>query len=277
MSAITNRVYSSGSLIRSFSTCNRNHPSSLIAIRRAPHFSPVNSTFSLSKKKTTTTSTPRSAARITFHLSLSQTRAQSTTSKMPSSLKVGDTIPSGTFSYIPYTPELSSPTVCGNAIDLKTDAWKGKKIVLFGVPAVDDDDMADSFYLPALVPTTLCDAGAFTKSCSTNHLPGYIKKAGEVKAKGIDGIYCIASNDAFVMSGWGRLLGSHEHVEMISDSSLKWLEQAGLTVDLSSHGLGKRGTRFALVLDDLKVTYVGVEESAGSVTVSSVDAVLPKL
>ncbi|PLW12734.1 hypothetical protein PCANC_10450 [Puccinia coronata f. sp. avenae] len=253
MSAITNRVYSSGSLIRSFSTCNRNHPSSLIAIRRAPHFSPVNSTFSLSKKKTTTTSTPRSAARITFHLSLSQTRAQSTTSKMPSSLKVGDTIPSGTFSYIPYTPELSSPTVCGNAIDLKTDAWKGKKIVLFGVP------------------------GAFTKSCSTNHLPGYIKKAGEVKAKGIDGIYCIASNDAFVMSGWGRLLGSHEHVEMISDSSLKWLEQAGLTVDLSSHGLGKRGTRFALVLDDLKVTYVGVEESAGSVTVSSVDAVLPKL
>lgn len=172
---------------------------------------------------------------------------------MPGSLKVGDTIPSGTFSYIPYTPELSSPTVCGNAIDLKTDAWKGKKIVLFGVP------------------------GAFTKSCSTNHLPGYIKKAGEVKAKGIDGIYCIASNDAFVMSGWGRLLGSHEHVEMISDSSLKWLEQAGLTVDLSSHGLGKRGTRFALVLDDLKVTYVGVEESAGSVTVSSVDAVLPKL
>ncbi|EFP74920.2 hypothetical protein PGT21_025696 [Puccinia graminis f. sp. tritici] len=183
-----------------------------------------------------------------------QTRAQSTTTsskKMP--LKVGDTIPSGTFSYIPYTPELSSPTVCGNAIDLKTDQWKGKKIVLFGVP------------------------GAFTKTCSANHLPAYVKKAGELKSKGISGIYCIASNDAFVMSGWGRLLGSNEHVEMISDSTLKWLEEAGLTVDLSAHGLGKRGTRFALVIDDLKVTYVGIEESPGSVSVSGVDAVLPKL
>ncbi|KAH9459266.1 hypothetical protein Pst134EA_019420 [Puccinia striiformis f. sp. tritici] len=187
-----------------------------------------------------------------FNTRRSQSTA-TTSTKMAGSLKVGDTIPSGTFSYIPYTPELSSPTVCGNAIDLKSDQWKGKKIVLFGVP------------------------GAFTKTCSANHLPAYIKKADELKSKGISGIYCIASNDAFVMSGWGRLLGSNEHVEMISDSTLKWLEEAGLTVDLTAHGLGKRGTRFALVIDDLKVTYVGIEESPGSVSVSGVDAVLPKL
>jgi len=200
--------------------------------------------------------TPPSASTIRCPpLSCFQAKAQYTTAtkNMPATLKVGDSIPSGTFSYIPYTPELSSPTVCGNAIDLKTDHWKQKKIVLFGVP------------------------GAFTKSCSNNHLPGYIQKAKELKSKGISGIYCIASNDPFVMSGWGRLHGSNEHVEMISDSTFKWLDEAGLTADLSSHGLGKRANRFALVLDDLKVTYVGIEEAAGSVTVSGVEAVLSKL
>lgn len=172
---------------------------------------------------------------------------------MPATLKTGDTIPSGHFKYIPFSPELASPTVCGNPIDLKTDAWKGKKVVLIGVP------------------------GAFTKTCSNNHLPGFIEKAGDIKSKGVSGIYCIASNDAHVMSGWGRLLGSNEHVEMISDASFEWLEAAGLTTDLSSHDLGKRASRFALIIDDLKATYVGVEERASSVSSSGVEAVLAKL
>ncbi|KNZ58294.1 hypothetical protein VP01_195g10 [Puccinia sorghi] len=227
---------SSRSLIRSFTTST----ASLLTQAKLS-IKPVNKPLSF------TTST---ASTIRCHPLCFQAKAQYTTNSknMPDSLKVGDSIPSGTLSYIPYTPELSSPTVCGNAIDLKTDHWKGKKIVLFGVPA-----------------------------CSNNHLPGYIQKAKELKSKGISGIYCIASNDPFVMSGWGRLHGSNEHVEMISDSTLKWLEEAGLTVDLSSHGLGKRANRFALVLDDLKVTYVGIEEAAGSVTVSGAEAVLSKL
>ncbi|CAH7678641.1 Redoxin [Phakopsora pachyrhizi] len=165
----------------------------------------------------------------------------------------GDTIPSGTFSYVPYSPELSSAAVCGVPTKLNTDDWKGKKIVLFGVP------------------------GAFTKSCSVNHLPHYIKKAPELKSKGVSSIYCISANDAFVISAWGRLHGTNEHIEMLSDWSLEWLEKAGLAIDLSSNGLGKRGTRFALIIDDLKVKYVGIEPAPGSVTVSGVDSVLAKL
>ncbi|MBW0463413.1 hypothetical protein O181_003128 [Austropuccinia psidii MF-1] len=157
-------------------------------------------------------------------------------------LKVGDTIPSGQFTYIPYTPELSSPTVCGNPVGLKTDDWKSKKIILFGVP------------------------GAFTKVCSVNHLPPYIEKAPAIKAKGVDKIYCIATNDAFVMSGWGRTYGSNEHVEMLSDWTLKWLDQAGLSVDLTANGLGKRSARFAMIIDDLKVTHISVESQPGGVS-----------
>lgn len=196
---------------------------------------------------------PPSSSLVAHHHPIAA-RPYATTSAMSSTpLKVGDSIPSGAFRYIPYSPELSSPTACGNPITLKTDEWKGKKIVLFGIP------------------------GAFTKSCSANHLPGYVQKAKEIKSKGVSGIYCIASNDAYVMSGWGRTLGSNEHVEMISDISLEWLEAAGLTVDLSANGLGKRAARFALVIDDLKVTYVGIEEQAGNVSVSGADAVIAKL
>lgn len=168
-------------------------------------------------------------------------------------ISVGDTIPSATFKYIPYSPELESSSTCGNAINLKTDEWKGKKVVVFGVP------------------------GAFTKSCSISHLPSFISKASEIKSKGVSEIYCVATNDAYVMSGWGRFSKSADKVQMISDVDLKWLEPAGLTIDLSDHGLGTRANRFALIIDDLKVTYVGVEKSAGEVSVSGADAVLPKL
>ncbi|KAG0142627.1 hypothetical protein CROQUDRAFT_662342 [Cronartium quercuum f. sp. fusiforme G11] len=168
-------------------------------------------------------------------------------------LSVGDTIPSGTFSYIPYSPELDSPNACGIPIKLNTDEWKGKKIVLFGLP------------------------GAFTKSCSANHLPSFIEKANEIKAKGVSEIYCLATNDPYVMSGWGRYNKSADKVQLISDADLKWLKPAGLTIDLTSHGLGVRSNRFALIIDDLKVAYIGVEASAGEVSVSGAGAVLPKL
>ncbi|KAK4705109.1 alkyl hydroperoxide reductase 1, partial [Phenoliferia sp. Uapishka_3] len=167
-------------------------------------------------------------------------------------IQVGDTIPKGEFGLVEYTPELEDASVCGMPSKLSTDSWKGKKIVVFGVP------------------------GAFTPTCSVNHLPPYLEKFDEIKAKGVDAVYCIASNDVFVMSAWGRVLKTGAKVQCISDSSLAWLDAAGLSQDLSHVGFGKRASRFAAVIDDLKVTYIGVETDGG-VGPSGVDAVLAKL
>ncbi|EGG11195.1 uncharacterized protein MELLADRAFT_92335 [Melampsora larici-populina 98AG31] len=134
-------------------------------------------------------------------------------------------------------------------------------------------NLGDLFLIPADRKVVVFGLPA----CSISHLPGFISKASEIKSKGVSEIYCLATNDAYVMSGWGRFTKSGDQVQMISDTDLKWLEPAGLTIDLSDHGLGTRANRFALIIDDLKVTYVGVEKSAGDVSVSGADAVLPKL
>ncbi|KAG5652145.1 hypothetical protein H0H81_006128 [Sphagnurus paluster] len=148
-----------------------------------------------------------------------------------SSLKVGDTLPEGTFSYIPYTPELDNSLACGVPIKLSTNEWKGKKVVLFSVP------------------------GAFTPTCHAKHLPGYIEKYDEFKAKGVDVIAVLASNDAFVMSGWGRFEGLKDKILTLSDNGAEWSKSLGLTMEFA--GL-TRTSRYAIVIDDLKVTYFEV-------------------
>ncbi|KAM0751607.1 Redoxin [Meredithblackwellia eburnea MCA 4105] len=165
---------------------------------------------------------------------------------------VGDVIPSGEFGVVPWSPELEDAAVCGVPSKVSTDSWKGKKIVLFGVP------------------------GAFTPTCTANHLPPYIEAYEQFKSKGVDAIYCVASNDTFVMSAWGRVLKTTDKVTTISDSTLAWLDAADLSQDLSKVGFGKRAKRFALVIDDLKVTYVGIESGPG-VGPSGAEAVLAKL
>ncbi|ORY57998.1 Redoxin [Leucosporidium creatinivorum] len=167
-------------------------------------------------------------------------------------IEVGQTIPEGTFAYVEYSPELEDPSVCGKPGQIKTSQWAGKKVVVFGVP------------------------GAFTPTCSENHLPPYVQAYDQFKAKGVDAIYCIASNDVFVMSAWGRALHTTDKVTTIADSSLAWLKAAGLTQDLSHVGFGERSARFAAIIDDLKVTYIGIE-SGGGVSASGADAVLAKL
>lgn len=97
----------------------------------------------------------------------------------------------------------------------------------------------------------------FPSHRTENHLPPYIKAYDEFKAKGVDAIYCLASNDVFVMSAWGRSLHTADKVTTIADSSLAWLKATGLTQDLSHVGFGERAKRFALVVDDLKVSSVG--------------------
>ncbi|KAH8925266.1 Redoxin [Atractiella rhizophila] len=169
-------------------------------------------------------------------------------------LKVGDTIPEGVFPYIPYDEALEDSRACGMPSRLKTEQWKGKKIVLIGLP------------------------GAFTRTCSGNHLPPYIEKAEEFKKKGVDQIYAIASNDLFVMSGFGRFNKAGPAVEMLSDPDARWAKEAGLSVDLSAVGLPNlRLQRFTLVIDDLIVKEIGIEENGNQVTSSSADAILAKL
>jgi len=171
---------------------------------------------------------------------------------MAPTIKVGDTIPKGTFSYVAYTPELDSHLACGIPSPLSTDEWKGKKVVLFSVP------------------------GAFTPTCHVNHLPPYIEKYDEFKAKGVDTIAVVAANDPFVMSGWGRVEGVKDKILCLSDTNAEWSKSLGLSLDLTARGMGVRTARYAIIIDDLVVKYVDVEPGPG-VTVSGAEAVLSKL
>ncbi|KAI0791032.1 1-Cys peroxiredoxin isozyme [Abortiporus biennis] len=166
-------------------------------------------------------------------------------------LKVGDTIPAGTFKYIPYTPE-ESIAACGIPQALSTDSWKGKKVVLFSVP------------------------GAFTPTCHVTHLPGFLAKADEIKAKGVDVLAVVAANDPFVMSGWAKALGLKDKILALSDTGAAWSASIGLSKDLSARGMGTRTARYALIIDDLVIKYIELEPAAG-VTVSGADAVLKAL
>ncbi|KIJ56335.1 hypothetical protein M422DRAFT_239558 [Sphaerobolus stellatus SS14] len=163
-------------------------------------------------------------------------------------VQVGDTIPSYSFSYVPYSKDLEDHAVCGVPIKLNTDEWKGKVVVLVSVP------------------------GAFTPGCHVTHVPPYVARAKEIKAKGIDVIAFVAANDPFVMSAWGRVVGAQEDIIFLSDPNAEFASKLGLSLDLSAHGFGLRTGRFAIVIDDLKVKYIG--HDAGEIKASTADAVL---
>ncbi len=129
--------------------------------------------------------------------------------------------------------------------------FAGKKVALFSVP------------------------GAFTPTCSARHLPGYVDKAADLKAKGIDEIVATAVNDAFVMGAWNKASGS-EDITMLADGNGSFAEAVGLTMDGSGFGLGKRGQRYSMVIEDGVVTQLNVE-APGDFSVSSADYMLEKL
>lgn len=131
------------------------------------------------------------------------------------------------------------------------DYFKGKKVALFSVP------------------------GAFTPTCSAKHLPGYVEKAAELKAKGVDEIVCTAVNDPFVMGAWGKANGSSD-VTMLADGNGEFAEALGLTMDGSGFGLGKRGQRFSMIVNDGAVEQLNVE-APGDFKVSSADHMLGQL
>ncbi|KAF8066551.1 1-Cys peroxiredoxin isozyme [Lyophyllum atratum] len=188
---------------------------------------------------------------------------------MPS-LKVGDTLPEGTFTYVPYTPELENNLACGVPIELSTNAWKGKKVVLFSVPGAFTVSLTSDTGVSQLIIFRIASR---QPTCHAKHLPPYIEKYDEFKAKGVDEIAVLASNDAFVMSGWGRFEGVKDKILTLSDAGAKWSKSLGLSIE---HGGITRTARYAIILDDLKVVYFEVEPAPG-VTVSGAEAVLGKL
>jgi peroxiredoxin len=136
---------------------------------------------------------------------------------------------------------------------LRTGDVLGKgKVVLFAVP------------------------GAFTPTCSDHHLPGFVQRAEDLKAKGVDTIACISVNDAFVMGAWGRDRNVGSSVLMLADGNGAFTDAVGLELDGSAFGLGQRSQRYALVIDDGIVTRVLVEPKGG-LDVSSADSVLAAL
>jgi peroxiredoxin len=133
-----------------------------------------------------------------------------------------------------------------------TDVLGSGRVVLIGVP------------------------GAFTPTCNDYHLPGFVLRAEELSAKGVDTIACVAVNDAWVMGAWGRALGAEGKVLMLADGNGDFTAEMGLSYDLSVVGFGTRSRRYAAILDDGVVTDLAVEQGR-AVDASSVESVLAKL
>ena len=132
------------------------------------------------------------------------------------------------------------------------DLFGGKKVVLFSVP------------------------GAFTPTCSMNHVPGFVDHADEILAKGVDTIACMAVNDIFVMDAWGKDRSVGDKISMLADGNGEYASALGLEMDASGFGMGMRGQRFAIIVDDGVATHVAVEEP-GKFEVSSAESVLANL
>ena len=150
-----------------------------------------------------------------------------------------------------FRSKLTKATADGPDQVQSSDYFKGKRVALFSVP------------------------GAFTPTCSAKHLPGFVEKAAELKAKGIDEIACTAVNDAFVMGAWNKDSGSSD-ITMLADGNGDFAEAVGLTMDGSGFGMGKRGQRFSMVVNDGVVEQINVE-APGDFRVSSAEHMLGQL
>ena len=158
-------------------------------------------------------------------------------------IKQGDKMPAGTFK----TMTKDGPQ------NLTTDQlFAGKKVVLFSVP------------------------GAFTPTCDAKHLPGFLQHAAALKAKGVDTIACMAVNDVFVMNAWGKASNVGDKVLMLADGNAAYAKALGLELDASGFGMGIRGQRFAIVVDNGVASKVLVE-GPGEFKVSSAEHVLSVL
>jgi peroxiredoxin len=143
-------------------------------------------------------------------------------------IKVGDSIPPGKFTVMGAD---------GPAERTTADVFNGKKVALFAVP------------------------GAYTPTCHKNHMPGFVDRIDELKAKGIDTIACTAVNDVFVLDNWSKDTGASGRIDMLADGSGDFAKALGLDIDLSAFGLGVRSKRYAMLVDNGVVKVLNVEDS----------------
>ena len=157
-------------------------------------------------------------------------------------ISIGDKIPAGT---------LIKATEAGPSPVSTEEYFAGRRVALFSVP------------------------GAFTPTCSAKHLPGFVTKADDFRAKGIDEIACTAVNDAFVMGAWGKA-GGADSITMLADGNAEFVTSLGLTMDGKKFGMGTRGQRFSMIVNDGTVEQLNVE-AGGEFRVSAAEYLLEQL
>ena len=166
-------------------------------------------------------------------------------------IQVNEVLPSGQLIECEEFDPANGCPINPKTIDPANEA-KDKCIVIFGVP------------------------GAFTTTCSLKHLPGFVSHFNALKGKGVDQIWCLSVNDHFVMAAWGREQNAIGKVRMMADGSAEYSRKLGLDRDLTPNGMGIRCRRFAMIVQNGTVTYLGIEES-GKFEVSSAEAILAKV
>ena len=162
-------------------------------------------------------------------------------------LKVGDKLPAGNLSEF-IEIEGNGCSLGPNTFDIEKEA-AGKTIAVFGLP------------------------GAFTPTCSAKHVPGYVEKAEAFRAAGVDEIWCVSVNDPFVMGAWGRDQQTTGKVRMMADGSAEFAKATGLTLDLTSRGMGLRSNRYSMLVADGVVRSLNVE-GPGKFEVSDAETLL---
>jgi len=159
-------------------------------------------------------------------------------------IKVGDRLPNATFRIM--TPDGPKPK--------STDeVFKGKKVVLFAVP------------------------GAFTPTCSKNHLPGFVKNADAIRGKGVDAIAVTSVNDPFVQDAWKKQSDPDNKIEFLADGSADFAKALGLELDASANGLGIRSKRYSMIVEDGVVKSLNIEDAPGKADISGADALIKLL
>jgi peroxiredoxin len=165
-------------------------------------------------------------------------------------IQVGDSLPDVTLQEYSEV-EGNGCSIGPNPVKVK-DATAGKTIAVFGLP------------------------GAFTPTCSAKHVPGYVQKFDELKKAGVDEIWCVSVNDAFVMGAWARDQKSAGKVRMLADGSAEFAKATGLTLDLTGRGMGVRSTRYSMLVKDGKVKALNIE-GPGKFEVSDADTLLKQV
>jgi len=166
-------------------------------------------------------------------------------------IKVGDRLPDGKLS---EATEFNEAAGCPlNPYDISVAAaTKGKKIAIFALP------------------------GAYTPTCSAKHVPSYLANYDKLKAKGVDEIWCVATNDAFVMGAWGRTQKAGNKIRMLADGSALWTKALGLELDLTARNMGVRSNRYSMLVDDGVVKQLNVE-GPGKFEVSDAETMLKQM